>query len=173
MSFIDQTHTHTQTVKIYNIHKCIDFTYFWFSGTIMCIRVCVCMGHCVLWVAIRIIFSIFEAVSDCLKGFSLSILGQRPYKELCPCKSGWRYKAGSSGWQGPRTLVIQGPGSRVLSVEARMQRLPVKLWMQGRTVKFKTQGREGCWAVRRQHGVRIARLSSEDDDQAFLVEFLR
>ena len=32
-------------------------------------------------------------------------------------------------------------------------------------VEFKTQSREGRRAVRGQQGVRIARLSSEDDDQ--------
>ena len=67
-------------------------------GTIICnhvyiyiyIYVCVCGGLCVLWVAVGIkeciTFRIFEAVLDCLEGFPLSILAQRPQKELGPCE---------------------------------------------------------------------------------------
>ena len=41
-------------------------------------------GLCVLWVASGIIFSIFEVVLECPEKLSLSILAQRPHKELFP-----------------------------------------------------------------------------------------
>ena len=37
---------------------------------------CVSVGLCMLWVAGRTIFSIFEAASDCLENLPLSILAQ-------------------------------------------------------------------------------------------------
>ena len=53
----------------------------------VCVCVCICMymDVCVLWVAGGIIFNIFEIASECLD-ICLSILVQRPYKELCPQK---------------------------------------------------------------------------------------
>ena len=40
----------------------------------------------VLWVASEIIFDIFEAASECREDHPLSILAQRPHKELCLCE---------------------------------------------------------------------------------------
>ena len=44
---------------------------------------CICVGLCMLWVVVEIIFSIFETALDCLGDLPLSILARRPHKEPC------------------------------------------------------------------------------------------
>ena len=44
---------------------------------------CVCVDLCVLWVAGGIISCIYEVALKCLEDLLLSILAQRPPKELC------------------------------------------------------------------------------------------
>ena len=114
----------------------------------MCIHVyiyiyiygCICVGLCVLWVAVRIISSIFEAASECLEGLPLFILLQRPHIEPCPrepARPEVRGEKDERRWSGrSETPAIRK--SHSLNRDA---------------------GRERSRGVRTQHGV------SEDDGQ--------
>ena len=110
-----------------SIHVCV-YIYIY---VYIYVCVCVCVDLCVLWVAGGIMFSIFEAVSECLEDIPLSILAWRPHKKLCPnelARSEERTKdVGESGvrlWS--RESEIQSPGGESGVVVARMLSLAVK-----------------------------------------------
>ena len=98
--------------KAYQVHSCVCIYIYIY----MCVCGCICVGLCVLKVALRIIFTIFEAASDCLEGLPFSVyLGAKTKQRVVLAWIGAKVRGRKLERQGPKTLVIQAQDPGLVS----------------------------------------------------------